>query len=156
MKESTIIFTLNGLNTPMNCSGDDKMKDLCQKYILKINSNMDNLEFLYKGEKINFDLSFNELADDNDKNNHEIKISVYETRNDFICPKCGEKFEIKKENINEIIKCDNRINYNLNEIKLQIANMIERSLINSNNIVLKNINKMLNAINEDSQKYKKY
>ena len=152
MKETTIIFTLNEVNTTIKCSKNDKMDDICLKYSKKINKDKDNLLFLYKGKNINFDLNYNEQANDIDKDNHEMKLLVFEKENYLKCNKCGEKLKFNKDNIHNIhniILNNNIINDNINKIKIQIKTMVENCFINENKIRLHNINKMLIAINED-------
>ena len=148
MIEAKIIFTLNNVETTIQCSKDDKMDDICRRYSMEINKNNNNLIFLYEGKKINSDLNFNQQANMIDKNNNEMKISVYEKENHLICHKCGEKLKFNKEDINNIILCNKIINDNIDEIKLQLNNVIENSSVDSNKIILNNINKMLNSINE--------
>ena len=63
-------------------STEDKMNDICKNYSIKINKNMNSLLFLYNGNKVDFDLSFKEQANDIDRNNNQMKILVSE---------CGEK-----------------------------------------------------------------
>ena len=150
MKETKIIFTLNEVNTTIKCSKDDKMDDICQRYSMEINKNKDNLIFLYEGKKINSALNFKEHANNIDKNNNEMKISVYEKENHLICYECWEKLKFNKESIIEMILCNNKIKDTVKEIKLQINTLIENSLINSNKIILYNINLMLISIVEDT------
>ena len=149
MKETKIIFTLNEVNTAIKCSKDDKIDDICLRYAMEINKNKDNLIFLYEGKKINSDLKFKEHANIIDKNNSEMKISVYEKENHLICHECWEKLKFNKESINEMILCNNKIKNIIKEIKLQINTLIENSLISSNKIILYNINIMLISIVED-------
>ena len=151
MKEAVakIIFTLNNVNTSMQFSKDDKLDDIFQRYSKEINKNKDNLIFLYEGKKINSDLNFNEQANIIDKNNNEMKITVYENENHLICHECEEKFKFNKGNINQIILNNKKINDNIKEIKSQINTMIENSLIKEDKIILNNINTLLIAINED-------
>ena len=77
------------------------MKDICQKYSIKIDKNLDSLLFLYEGNKINFDLTFKEQVNDKDKNNHEMKILV-------------NKIDNNTNNIDNNITISNiiKINYN--------------------------------------------
>ena len=149
MKEAKIIFTLNEVNTIIQCSKDDKINDICLKYSLEINKDKANLLFLYEGKKINFDLNFNEQATIFDKNKNEMKIDVYEKENNINCPKCGKTLKFIEENINEIRLCNNVINDNINEFKLQIKAFNENSLINSNKIILNNINEILIALSKN-------
>ena len=76
MSEATVVFTLEGADLIMQCSNEEKMRDICQKYATKIDKNMDNLLFLYEGKKVNFDLTFKEQAGSSDRNGREIKIMV--------------------------------------------------------------------------------
>ena len=77
MSEASILFTLDGVNLTLQCNTEDKMKDICKSYSTKINKDMNSLLFLYEENKVNFDLSFNEQANDIDRNNHKMKIMVF-------------------------------------------------------------------------------
>ena len=44
------------------------MKDICLKFSFKINIDITSLYFLYGGEKINLNLTFEQLANSIDKN----------------------------------------------------------------------------------------
>jgi len=81
MEKINAIFTLDGVNLIIQCTTEDKMKDICQNYSNKINKNMNSLIFLYGRNKVNFDLSFEEQALLIDKNNHEMKILVNKNSN---------------------------------------------------------------------------
>ena len=138
MEEAEIIFSLDNVDTIIQCLKDNKMSDIFQKYASKINKNIYDLLFIYEGKKVNFDLSFNDLSDTLGKNNNTIKIFVYINEN-----------EINKEKIKDIILCNDKINNTMKEIKLQIENMLKNSSDNSMNIILNNINKQIDLINED-------
>ena len=107
MSEARIVFTLEGADLTMQCSSEEKMRDICQKYATKIDKNMDSLVFLYEGNKVNFDLSLKDQACSSDGNKNEIKIIVkkiedatdtnekideFKTKVDFVKPKkCKEE-----------------------------------------------------------------
>ena len=76
MSEANVVFTLDGVNSTIKCTTEDKMNDICKNYSTKINKNIDSLLFLYEGNKVNFDLSFEEQVNIIDRNNHEIIIVV--------------------------------------------------------------------------------
>ena len=125
MSEARVIFTLDGDNLTIQCSNMDKMRDICQKYATKINKNIDSLVFLYGGNQINFNLSFNEQSNSLDRNNNLMKVLVYENENEkLICPKCGEKIKLKIEELDNILISYNEIKDTINGIKLQIDNII--------------------------------
>ena len=83
MSEASVVFTLDGVNLAIKCKTKDKMKDICKKYLSKINKNMDSLLFLYEGNVVNFDLTFKEQANDVDRSNREMKILVNKNENNL-------------------------------------------------------------------------
>ena len=118
MSEATVVFTLEGTDLTMQCSSEEKMRDICQKYATKIDKNMGSLLFLYEGNKVNFDLTFREQAGSSDGNKNEIKIMVRK----FELKDITSEFFLLKlfSNIKEKIKLK-LINYNK---KLQKINDI--------------------------------
>ena len=82
-----------------------------------------------------------------------MSILVYRKEIDeFICPKCSEKVKLDTKTIDEIIISNNNIKDAIDGIKINIDNIIKNSLVNIVNIQLKNINTLLNNINEDIKK----
>ena len=153
MSEANIIFTLDGIDLTIQCSLEDKLRDICQKYVTKIESNINSLFFLYGGIKLNMDLKFKEQANSFDRNNNVMKVLVYkEDADDFTCPHCGEKIKLNTEKIDEIISSNNNIKDTIDGIKFSIDNVIKISTANIVNIQLKNITVVLNSINEDIKK----
>ena len=129
------------------------MKDICLKFAAKVNSNLNSFLFLYGGNQLNFELKFKEQANSFDKINKEMKILVYKEGDDgIICPHCGKKIKLKTEKIDEIISKNKNIKDNVDGIKLQIENIIKNSTINQINTQLKNVNIVLNTINQDINK----
>ena len=149
MAEVNIIFTLDGVNLTIQSTESDKMKDICQKYSTKIGANVNTFLFLYGGNQLNMDLTFNEQASSIDKNNKEMRILVYKNEKDlFICPKCGEKIELNTQKLDDLISINNKIKDILKGIQFNIENIIRISNVNTINIQLNNINILLNDINE--------
>ena len=102
MSGANVIFRLNGVNLTIQCTENDVMKDICQKYANKIKRNINSLVFLYGGSQLNFNLKFKDIIID--KESKEIKVLVYSNEIDeFICPKCGEKIKLNTEKIDNII-----------------------------------------------------
>ena len=137
MSKANVLFTLDGVNLTVQCTTNDKMKDICKTYSTKINKNMNSLLFLYEGNKINFDLSFKEQTNITDRNNHEMKIFVSE---------CDEKNNLNSEKLDEIILSNNKIEKNIIDIKLQKDNIIKTSSNNSFNTQLNNNEKINNLL----------
>ena len=56
MSEAKVVFILDGTELVIQCTPEDKIRDICQKYTAKIETNMNSLLFLYGGIKLNMDL----------------------------------------------------------------------------------------------------
>ena len=98
MSEAKVIFTLDGINLTIQCTPEDKIKDICNKYATKIDDNINSLIFLYGGNQMNMELSFKEQANSIDRNNKEMRVLVYKNETeDFVCPKCGEKIKFNTD-----------------------------------------------------------
>ena len=153
MTEAKVIFNFEGVDVTIQCSKEEPMKDICQKYVNKIDKNINSLIFLYGGNQLNFNLNFNQQANSLDKERNIMKILVYKNEdNECICPKCGEKIKFNTEKIDDIILSINNIKDTINGIKFNIDNIIRISSDNFVNIQLKNVNLLLNTLNEDIKK----
>ena len=153
MYEAKIIFNFEGIDITIQCSIEDKIKDICQKYATKIESNINSLLFLYGGNQINMELKFKEQANIIDINNKEMNVLVYKKGNDdFICPHCNKKIKLNTENIDDIILINNNIKDIINGIKFTIDNITKLSINNNISFQLKNINIILDTINENMNK----
>ena len=129
------------------------MKDICQKYVNKIDKNINSLIFLYRGNQLNFNSNFNQQINIIDKERNVMKILVYKNEdNECICPKCGEKIKFNTKKIDDIILSINNSKDTINGIKFSIDNVIRLSSDNSTNVQLKNVNLVLNTLNEDIKK----
>ena len=82
MSDSRIIFTFEGTEVKIQCSKEDKMKDICQKYASKIGRNINSLVFLYGGNYPNFQISFKEQANLIDREKNEMNIIVLKNESD--------------------------------------------------------------------------
>ena len=163
---ATVIFTYEGTPIKVQCLKEDKMKDICHKYISKINMNLNSIYFLYGGNQINLELTFNEQANEMDKGRKEMNILVYKNEEEerFKCPKCGETLNLDildniiKNNQNDLLKeiksqIENIIN--LNDI-IKIKNQIKLIKYALDNIIIeneKNINIIKNITNNKNKDY---
>ena len=137
MKEAKVIFTFNGNDLTIQCTIDDKMKDIYEKYSKKINKEMNSLLFLYLGNQVNFNLKFKEQANHLDLKENKMNILVCENEL-VICLKCKHLIQLNKKIIDTI-----------SGIKFQIDNIIKISESNIKNTQLTNIIIILDKINED-------
>ena len=88
MTKASVIFNFQGNDILIQCSQEEKMKDICQKFATKIERNVNSLVFLYGGRNLNFQLSFLDQANIIDKERNEMKVLVYKNESDeFLCPK---------------------------------------------------------------------
>ena len=150
---SKVIFNFDGVDVEIQCIKEEKMKEICQRYVNKINKNINTLIFLYGGEQLDFDLSFNEQANMIDKERNIMKVLVYKNKdNEYICPKCGEKIKLNIKD--DIILSINNINDVINSIKFNIDNIIRISSDNFINTQLKSINILINTLNNDIKNIK--
>ena len=140
---ATIIFIFEGISTSIQCSKEQKMKDICNKYCNKINANISEIIFLYEGAKLNMNKKFEEYSKEN-----TMKILVFRSENE-ICPKCGKLLDNKK--LDDLILSNNNINTFLIGLKSQINNIINDNNKKINEIInqLRNINYIINHIIED-------
>ena len=144
-----VIFKYNGIDKLIQCKIEDKFKDICQKFCIKSQKDLNNLIFIYGGETLNLDLKFNEVANQIDKKNLKMNILVKDKNTiiinknkgiikskDIICPKCGEiclidfkDYKIilnncknKDENIILLDEFDEAQNINNTKIKCSFCN----------------------------------
>ena len=66
MQKANVKFTFEQKNVIIQCSTDDNMKDICQKYANKMELDINSLIFLYAGGNLNFQLSFKEQVNELD------------------------------------------------------------------------------------------
>ena len=101
-KMAEVIFNYEGNLTTIQCNKNDKMNDIINKFLFKIKTNENiNLYYLYNGNKINNELTFQEQANELDKNRKKMNIIVNQNdkdkeeakliiSKDIICPECKE------------------------------------------------------------------
>ena len=136
-----MIFNFQVTDILIQCSQEDKMKDICQKLATIIERNVNSLIFLYGESNLNFQLSFKEQANIIDKERNEMKVLVYKNESDeLICPKCGEKINLNSEKINDIKSSIKNIDDNIKGTRIIIENILRISTMDVVNIQLKNVN----------------
>ena len=149
---SKVIFSFNGIETLVQCNIEDKMKDICAKFKSKSRIDNNSILFLYGGNQVNMNLSFKELAIEQDLNRGEMNILVNEiivTQNinnkinvkqskDIICPECKEncRMTIKDYKL-KFYECKNE--HQINNILLSEFNQTQ--YINESNILCKDCKK---------------
>ena len=153
MTKASVIFNFQGTDILIQCSQEEKMKDICQKLATKIERNVNSLVFLYGGSNLNFQLSFKDQANIIDKERNEMKVLVYKNESDELsCPKCGEKINLNSEKINDIKSSIKNIDDNIKGTRIIIENILRISTMDVVNIQLKTVNLVFNNLNEDIKK----
>ena len=143
------IFNYNGINTIIQCKENERVKNICDKFCMKLQKDINKLIFIYGGELLKLELDFNQVVNQIDKDKNKINILVYDTNStvinedkkikkskDIICPKCSELCLIdfkdykiilnncknNHENIISMNEFDNTQNINENLIICNICN----------------------------------
>ena len=89
------------------CNKNDKMKDICGKFINKSQIDKNSVYYLYNGGKINEELTFEKITNDNNINKIRILVNLVDEEENInnnlikskniICPICKESIRIKIE-----------------------------------------------------------
>ena len=108
-----VIFSYEGTNINIQCNINEKLKDIVERFLNKIKDNKYNINslYLYNGNEINFELTFNEQANNIDKKRKIMNIVVTNNNSDsyvnekkqtistdIICPICKENIFIDIKN----------------------------------------------------------
>jgi len=150
MDEMSLDFIYNEDLIKIQCKRNEYIKDIFKRYLFKINKDINDVYFIYNGNKLNEELMLEEInnkdkeikilvSDINDKNNeNRIKLNQYK---EIICPECGDAclIDIKDYKIT-LNKCINK--HNIEYILLDEFNNLKKN--NKLNILCNNCNKNKN------------
>ena len=75
---SKIIFNYDGKEVTIQCSFDEKMKDIFQKFCSKEDIDITKIYFVYNGSIIDEEINCNQLINEEDKNRNMMNILVNE------------------------------------------------------------------------------
>ena len=130
---SKVIFNYQGIKTTIQCSKKQPLKEIAKSLLSKIeieiDIDIDNAFFLYNGEKINKELKFEDLANEEDKERNIMEILLIKgdknienknivKENNIICPKCFENIMIKINKYKvDLIECKN--GHKINNISIK-------------------------------------
>ena len=73
---SEVNFNYKGNNTIIQCNSNEKMKDICKRFITKVGIDINKVYFLYNGNKIKEELTFEENLNIDDKKRNKMNIIV--------------------------------------------------------------------------------
>ena len=74
---SRVIFTYNSSTYIINCQKDDLMLKICKRFSLEIDIELNKLYFLYNGTIINYLLTYNDQANNEDKEGGTMNVLAY-------------------------------------------------------------------------------
>ncbi len=125
MSNPTVVFNLESVDITVQCMKNESMRTIIERFNSKVQKNDDDsFIYLYGGGQINLDLTFEEQANQIDRESDKMKILVYKTEDDgFKCTYCGKKIKLD-ENLVDIIKAYNNLKETINGIKSMIENII--------------------------------
>ena len=160
-------FQYKGNTTTIECKEDQKMIDICKNFINQSKLNENNTNFLYDvliGTQFNKNLTFEQLANDSDKENKKLVVLVKDAKEkscdnskikskNIICPKCNEsiRIDIKNNSIN-LFGCKN--NHSIDKISLD--EFEKTQMINLNEIKCGACKENNRANAENNEFYKCY
>ena len=125
MEKIEIIFSYNGANTIIQSEKNKNFKDIYKSFQNKVQAKEKLLYYMYNGSNIpNDKLTFDEIANSDDKIRHKMNIVVNdldpEEQNplqsecivkskEIICPECKENIKFKFEDYNiSLYECKNK------------------------------------------------
>ena len=146
---SLIHFVYEGKSYDIHCTRDELLRNISQRFINKSEiKNSTSLFYLYNGNKLNLDLTLNELIGRDNNNAQNIKIlvnpcddnspiNIYYRPKFIICPECEKNARIKIQNFKcTIYGCKDK--HITNDISLE--KFEETQKINLSNIICENCN----------------
>ena len=99
MEEVKIIFAYNGHNETIECKKNEYMEDIYNRYVMKVQLDLQKLYFLYNGSMINPEVKLENIIKKNEKviymvvnelyNDEDNKLNLKQSK-DIICPICNE------------------------------------------------------------------
>ena len=137
-----VIFTNNGVSTTIQCTTNEKMKDIFERFANKTQTDINSVYFVYGGQKIKEDLTFQEIISSEDKKINQMNILVFSLNTIIgkeslikskyiICSKCKEDCQIEFNNfLISLNSCKNKHETNNLSLKeFENSQYIEESKI---------------------------
>ena len=81
MSEVKIIFAFKGMKTIIKCDKVEKMRNIIKRYGTVVEIDINKIYLVYNGKKVNEELSFEEIANKQDKKMNMMNIIIYEKNN---------------------------------------------------------------------------
>lgn len=117
MENSEVVFQYEQQQIIIQCQRNEKMKEISDKFANKVGSNTNNFLFLYGGHQLDFDLTFEEQSNTEDKNRNKMNV--------IVSSKNEQNIEVVQNNSNNVN----------NENNIIIPNYINDSNIKSKDVI---------------------
>ena len=115
MKKVRAKFIFNQKINEIKCEENEKMNEICKRYALESEKDLNKIYFLYNGGKLDKESTWIEIANPSDKHSKTMTIlvdDINEEKNELtskyiICPECGENVQIELKNYKISLDCKN-------------------------------------------------
>ena len=87
MSQAKAIFEYKDIKINISCQSNEKMRNIIERFTGIVQIDKNKTIFFYDGDKINEELNFNELANEEDKLKNQINIILFEINNKIRCHK---------------------------------------------------------------------
>ena len=95
-----MIFNYEGVDNKIQCTKEEKFKDICKKFRFKINEEQKEFYYMYNGTLIqNEELTFDEIANSEDKIRNKMNILVNKLEPENNIQDNSDNYMIKSKNI---------------------------------------------------------
>ena len=121
-----VIYEYHSTKTTIQCNREEKLRSINERLKLKLDIK-NEIYCLYNGMKLNEDLTFDEIANDIDRQRNIINIIIYDIKKksnddfieskDIICPKCNELAILSFQDYQFSLECKN--NHRTNNIVIK-------------------------------------
>ena len=75
-----VVFSFNGNDIIIQCNKSERMEEILKKYSIKVGKEINSLYFIYSGNYLNDELTFEEIANEEDKERNKMNILVTEKK----------------------------------------------------------------------------
>ena len=153
MSQAKIIFSLEGTEIIIECSNEEKMRDIRERYATKIETNLESPFVFIRRKSCKFRINFWRTIYFAELNKQWNKgASIQKKMMDSYEQKYGEKIELNTKIIDYLISSNKDIIVDIIGTNLIVENILKDDSMNYLQARIKNIKVLLNSINEDIKK----
>ena len=122
---SEVIFVFNGNSIHFQAQSKESLEKVIDRFCIKNNINRKKVNFLYKGEKLNENLTVEKINLNN---------NIFKRLNGIICPECSKNIFMKIDNYKiKLNNCINKHNKTILIKEFENSQIIDLSKIICNN-----------------------